>query len=71
MILSLLSVKVLPRGEERIRRSQARGCKGDDPALPIRWLTTTRAGKTLSVAVGPVDYGERDEELFETLLEIR
>jgi hypothetical protein len=64
-------VRLLPAGEERIRQSRARGLSGDDPVLPFRWLQVTRDGQTLSVAVGPVDYGGKEEELFETLIEIR
>jgi hypothetical protein len=63
-------VRLLTAGAERIRRSQARGLPGDDPELPVRWLKVTRDGQTFSVAVGPVDYGWADRELWETLLEI-
>lgn len=72
MILSLpYGVRILPAGEERIRRAEARGLRGDDPELPFRWRTVTREGRTLSVAIGPVDYGWADRELWETLLEVR
>jgi hypothetical protein len=64
-------IRLLPAGEERIRRAQERGLPGDDPDLPFRWLQIARDGRTLSVAIGPVDYGGKDAELFETLLEIR
>jgi hypothetical protein len=63
-------IRLLPAGEERIRRAKRRGLPGDDPGLPFRWLQVTRDGQTLSVAVGPVDYGWADRELWETLLEI-
>lgn len=63
-------VRFLPAGEERISRAEARELPGDDPDLPVRWLTVTRDGQTLSVAVGPVDYGGPEEELWEYELEI-
>lgn len=66
-----LGITVLPAGKERIRRSVERGLPGDDPALPVRWLSVTRDGETLSVGVGPVEAGGPDVELYETLLEIR
>ena len=52
------SFRILPAGAERLER-------GRDGDLPLRWLDVTRGEKTLSVAVGPVDYGGPDEELWE------
>jgi hypothetical protein len=73
VILSLPNgpVRLLRAGEERIRRSQARGLSGDDPTLPFRWLQVSRDGRTLSVGVGPIEEGAPDAELWETLIEIR
>lgn len=63
-------IRVLPAGEERLNRAEAPGLPDDDPDLPLRWLQVTRGNETLSVAVGPVDYGGPDEELFEFIVSI-
>lgn len=52
------SLHILPAGAERLKR-------GNHDELPIRWLEMRRGDETFSVAVGPVDYGGPDEELFE------
>lgn len=60
-----LDVRMLPAGEERIRRAQERGHKRDDMALPTRELVIDRDGRNLTVWVGPVDYGGPEEELWQ------
>jgi len=72
VILSLPSgIRLLPAGEERLRRALERGLDGDDPALPVRTMAVLSEGRTLSVAVGPIDYEEPDSQLWEFVLEIR
>jgi hypothetical protein len=54
-----------PAGEERIRRSMARGHRGDDPRLPIRQVSVRRDGRHYISWFGPVDHGWRDQALWE------
>jgi hypothetical protein len=64
------AVRILPAGRERARRCHERGLPADDPALPIRWLSVERCGCYLSVAVGPIEPGGKDEELMEFQLRV-
>jgi hypothetical protein len=54
-----------PAGEERIRRSIARGNLGDDPQLPIRQVSLQREGRNFISWYGPVDHGWRGQALWE------
>ena len=60
-----------PAGEERIRRSIERGHRGDDPRLPIRKTPVKRDGKDFISWFGPVDYGWRDQALWEMEIDLR
>jgi hypothetical protein len=64
VILSLPLIRMLPAGEERAKR-------GHHDELPIRSLKMTRDGETFYVAIGPVDHGGPEEELWEFLLVVR
>lgn len=57
--------RMLPAGEERLKRAGERGHVNDDPELPLRELIIDRDGRNLTVWVGPVDYGAPEEELWE------
>lgn len=65
-----LELRMLPAGEERVRRAQERGHKRDDMSLPIRELAVDRDGRHMTVWIGPVDHGGPEEELWEMDLEL-
>jgi hypothetical protein len=56
-------------GDERIRLAMTRGHRGDDPSLPLRRVALRRAGRNFISWRGPVDYGGREEALWEMELD--